>query len=59
MIIQKGIIIHATKEAKDRYKNKEVPVKKKKTICPSCSIQELIENTKLYNSTSVHKEIKK
>jgi CRISPR/Cas system-associated exonuclease Cas4 (RecB family) len=41
------IIIHATKEARERYKDMEVPVKEHKTSCPSCSLIDMTKETNL------------
>jgi hypothetical protein len=39
MKLGKGIVIFATEEAKKKWEGKELPVKKKKSGCPSCEIK--------------------
>jgi hypothetical protein len=40
MKLEKGIIIHATNEARKKWEQKEKSIKRKNS-CPSCEIEEL------------------
>jgi hypothetical protein len=48
MTLGKGIVIHATEEARKKWEERGCIIKKRKSGCPSCEIEEL-KKKKDYN----------